>query len=103
MDKELMEKARNVKAFFDGGAKDVTPVEQAMGEIISALMELVEAKEPEIYQHYKGGLYEYMATGQLESDGSDVVVYKYIADGQIWVRPEKDFHLKFLKKSGGGI
>lgn len=42
------------------------------------------------YRHYKGGLYELVCIATLESDLSEMVVYK-AADGSIWTRPSDVF------------
>ena len=42
------------------------------------------------YRHYKGGLYELVCIAKLESDRSDMVVYR-AADGSIWTRPKDVF------------
>jgi hypothetical protein len=41
---------------------------------------------PQRFRHYKGGLYELVCMATLESDLSDMVVYR-AADGSIWTRP----------------
>jgi hypothetical protein len=42
------------------------------------------------YRHYKGGLYELVCFAKLESDLSDMVVYR-ADDGSIWTRPKDVF------------
>lgn len=42
------------------------------------------------YRHYKGGLYEIVCTATLESDLSEMIVYR-AADGSIWTRPKAVF------------
>jgi hypothetical protein len=42
------------------------------------------------YRHYKGGLYELLCSATLESDLSEMVVYR-AADGRVWVRPASVF------------
>lgn len=42
------------------------------------------------YRHYKGGLYELVCMATLESDLSEMVVYR-AADGSIWTRPKAVF------------
>lgn len=43
------------------------------------------------YRHYKGGEYEVIALGKNEADLEDVVIYRAISDGRIWVRSLKVF------------
>ena len=40
------------------------------------------------YRHYKGGLYELVCIATLESDLSEMIVYR-AADGSIWTRPKE--------------
>lgn len=42
------------------------------------------------FQHYKGGIYELICEGTLESDLTPMMVYR-AADGSIWVRPKSVF------------
>lgn len=42
------------------------------------------------YRHYKGGLYELVCVATLESDLSEMIVYR-AADGSIWTRPKTVF------------
>ena len=42
------------------------------------------------YRHYKGGLYEHVCVATLESDLSEMIVYR-AADGSIWTRPRQVF------------
>lgn len=44
-----------------------------------------------IYQHYKGGKYEIVASGYLEDSETPCVVYRSLADGNTWVRTAKNF------------
>ena len=52
---------------------------------------------PQIYQHYKGGNYEFVTDGFFESNLEKCVVYKSLSDsadfpaGTVWVRPEAEF------------
>lgn len=55
----------------------------------------MELKENRIYRHYKGGEYELMAIGKLEHDLTQVVVYKSLLDGVVYVRPVQEFQDKF--------
>ncbi len=42
------------------------------------------------YRHYKGGLYEHVCVATLESDLSEMIVYR-APDGSIWTRPKHVF------------
>lgn len=45
---------------------------------------------PQRFRHYKGGLYELVCMATLESDLSEMVVYR-AANGSIWTRPKAVF------------
>ena len=45
---------------------------------------------PTLYRHYKGGLYELVCMATLESDLSEMVIYR-AANGSIWARPKTVF------------
>ena len=42
------------------------------------------------FRHYKGGLYDLVCVATLESDLSEMIVYR-AADGSIWTRPKTVF------------
>lgn len=45
-----------------------------------------------IYRHVKtGGLYLLLGDCLIESDKTMAIIYKSLEDGQVWVRPTKDF------------
>ena len=50
------------------------------------------------YRHYKGGLYEHVCVATLESDLSEMIVYR-AADGSIWTRP-KDVFFQLVEVDG---
>lgn len=54
------------------------------------------------YQHFKGGQYEVIANGLLESTEEPVVIYKTLYENpksEIWVRTEQDF-LASVERNG---
>jgi hypothetical protein len=48
-------------------------------------------KDTSIYQHYKGGTYEIVATGFLEDSEVPCVVYRSLEKNIVWVRTAKNF------------
>ncbi len=48
----------------------------------------------EQYKHFKGGLYELICEATDSETQSDLVVYKSLNDGRVWVRPKKMFFEK---------
>jgi hypothetical protein len=51
----------------------------------------------EIYRHFKGGIYELISDGILESNMQEMVVYKSLKDEKIWIRPKKEFFESIIK------
>lgn len=50
------------------------------------------------YRHYKGGLYELVCVATLESDHTEMIVYR-AANGSIWTRP-KDVFFELVEVDG---
>lgn len=49
---------------------------------------ITEPRPGEIYQHYKGDLYEVICVGRLSEKRDEImVVYKSLSRGCIWIRP----------------
>ena len=49
----------------------------------------------QVYRHYKGGLYEFIAFGKSEATGADMAVYKSLQDGEVYMRPVEEWDRKF--------
>ena len=47
--------------------------------------------KPGVYEHYKGGLYRVLCSGQHTETDEAVVVYEAVKDGRVWVRPVEVF------------
>lgn len=45
-----------------------------------------------VFQHYKGGLYEFLHEGYLEENHRQVVVYRALNSGNVYVRPAVEWH-----------
>lgn len=43
--------------------------------------------EKGIYKHFKGGMYEVLFTAKHSETLEEMVVYKSLTNGNIWVRP----------------
>lgn len=50
-----------------------------------------EVKINKIYRHFKGHLYVVMAIGKNCEDLSEMVIYKNVDTGEVWVRDKTDF------------
>lgn len=50
-----------------------------------------------IYRHYKGGEYTFLGVAKLESDLTDMAIYKkaHVAKDTVFVRPLEEFIEKF--------
>lgn len=49
---------------------------------------MCEIAEGKIYKHYKGNLYKVIAIAKHSETLDDMVVYKSVKTGEIWVRPK---------------
>ena len=51
----------------------------------------------QIYRHYKGGEYTFLGVAKLESDLTDMAIYKkaYVDTDTVFVRPLEEFIEKF--------
>lgn len=54
-------------------------------EVSRASERIIEEKN--VYRHFKGGLYEVVGVAKDTETEQDVVVYKALKDGRLWVRP----------------
>jgi len=43
--------------------------------------------EPGLYRHYKGGLYEVLHLARHSETEEQLVVYRSLSEGGVWVRP----------------
>lgn len=60
-------------------------------EIQAGWDDLERPADGDIYEHYKGGRYEVVATGFLEDSEAPCVVYKSLEKYIVWVRTAKNF------------
>lgn len=52
------------------------------------LSQTAQDLKPGLYRHFKGGKYEVVSVGRLSEDHSqEMVVYKSLKNGSIWIRP----------------
>lgn len=52
----------------------------------------VEIKDDRpLFQHFRGGFYRFITTGEMEKDQEIMVVYQSEMDGRVWIRPYKEF------------
>lgn len=59
---------------------------------IPPLSELAISIQLGRYRHYKGGEYEVVCIGRLEGDETkEMVVYKSVEYGDVWIRPVAEF------------
>ena len=59
--------------------------------------EKMPLKKYAIYRHYKGGEYTLLGLAKLESDLTDMAIYKraYVDTDMVYVRPLEEFIEKF--------
>ncbi|MFC1659067.1 DUF1653 domain-containing protein [Pseudomonadota bacterium] len=51
------------------------------------------------YRHYKGGEYEVIGVGKHSETLEELVIYKSLENGEIWIRPSKMF-IENINKEG---
>ena len=60
-------------------------------EIIAGWTGLERPFDGQLFEHYKGGRYEIVATGFLEDSEAPCVVYRSLEKNIVWVRTAKNF------------
>ena len=50
------------------------------------------------YKHYKGNVYEIIALGKHSETCEDMIVYKSVKTGDIWIRPKSMWNETVDKK-----
>ncbi len=55
-----------------------------------------------LYEHFKGGICEVICIALHTETKEEMVVYKHLDDGQMWVRPLSMFK-EFVEKDGKKI
>ena len=48
-------------------------------------------QDGQLFRHYKGGMYEIVATGFLEDSEAPCVIYRSLEKRIVWVRTAKNF------------
>jgi len=54
------------------------------------------------YRHYKGGIYEIVCEGKLESDATTIMMIYRSHDGSTWARP-KDVFFEMVQVDGKAV
>ncbi len=65
--------------------------QKSIDEIMAGWDGFSRPKDGQIFQHYKGGRYEIVATGFLEDTEAPCVVYRSLEKDIVWVRTAKNF------------
>jgi hypothetical protein len=65
--------------------------QKPLEEIKAGWNDLVRPKTGQLFQHYKGGKYEIVATGFLEDTEAPCVIYRSLEKNIVWVRTAKNF------------
>jgi hypothetical protein len=73
--------------------------QKTIDEILAGWAGYTRPQDGQIFQHYKGGLYEIIATGFLEDSETPCVVYRSQLKDIVWVRTAKNF-LEDVKYDG---
>ena len=64
---------------------------KSVNEIMSGWNGLNRPKDGQIFEHYKSGKYEIVATGFFEDTEAPCVVYRSLEKNIVWVRTAKNF------------
>jgi hypothetical protein len=59
-------------------------------------------QDGQLFRHYKGGMYEIVATGFLEDSETPCVIYRSQEKDIVWVRTAKNF-LETIEHNGSTI
>lgn len=73
--------------------------QKPIGTILSGWDGLDRPQDGQLFQHYKGGRYQIVATGFLEDSEAPCVVYRSLENDFVWVRTAKDF-LEMIEHGG---
>jgi hypothetical protein len=73
--------------------------QKSLGEIKAGWNDFEHPQNGQIFQHYKGGKYEIVATGFLEDSEAPCVIYKSLLKNIVWVRTAKNF-LESIEHNG---
>ena len=73
--------------------------QKSIEEIIAGWNGLDRPADGQIFEHYKGGQYEIIATGFIEDSEAPCVVYRSILKNIVWVRTAKNF-LELVEHKG---
>jgi hypothetical protein len=65
--------------------------QKSIDEIEAEWNDFSRPKDGQIFQHYKGGKYEIVATGFLEDSETPCVIYRSLLKNIVWVRTAKNF------------
>ncbi len=65
--------------------------QKSIEEIQAGWNGLARPRDGQLFQHYKGGKYEIVATGFLEDSETPCVVYRSLFKDIVWVRSAKNF------------
>lgn len=65
--------------------------QKSLSAIKAGWNDFIRPKDGQIFQHYKGGQYEIIATGFLEDTEAPCVIYRSLERNMVWVRTAKNF------------
>lgn len=65
--------------------------QKSIEEILAGWQDFDRPIDSDMYQHYKGGYYEIVATGFLEDSETPCVIYRSLEKNIVWVRTAQNF------------
>lgn len=75
------------------------PKPKPLEEILDSWNKFTRPKDGQRFQHYKGGVYEVIATGFMENSELPCVVYRSLQKNIVWVRTAENF-LESIEDNG---
>lgn len=68
-----------------------------VGEMVKEVLNSRRESKPQLWQHYKGGIYQFICISIDEDTGLEEVVYQDIVDMKVYHRPRWEFGERFKK------
>lgn len=75
------------------------PKSKPLDEILDNWKKFTRPQDGQRFQHYKGGVYEVVATGFIENSELPCVIYRSLEKNIVWVRTAENF-LESIEDNG---
>lgn len=93
LDDSVSDGVRKCGISMGNRARDLADYAEKQQQRITDLEQQLKPAKPKLYRHIKtGGIYEFIADAEMESNLEDVVVYQSVEHKTVWVRPSSEFY-----------